>query len=144
SDDLLLSRPVLQSILDSQIELILRFRLDETITFVGKAFCEYVGKSRKELRGAKLSEHLSEKEARTLLSAVKALSSERRIHTAEVQIKDDEQNLDVWYEWVVQAVFDDDGTEIVEFQCTGTDITERKKAEKSLSSRLNELRILRR
>jgi PAS domain S-box-containing protein len=135
-----------RAVVESQTELIGRWRPDGTLTFVNEAYCRYHGKSREELIGHKWTMHVAEEDqARvkayaehlvTSLSPANAtVMDEHRRVTADGRIR--------WQQWTDQALFDEQG-HLVEFQSVGHDITERKRAEEALRRRNRELALLNR
>jgi PAS domain S-box-containing protein len=114
-------------VVDSQSELICRWRPDGTLTFVNEAYCRYFDKTLEELIGHSFMPLIPE-EDHTGITAHFALlrkdnpvdSYEHRVIAPNGQIR--------WQRWTNHAVFNGQG-EIVEFQSVGNDVTERRQAE---------------
>jgi PAS domain S-box-containing protein len=123
-----------RAVVESQTELIDRWRPDGTLTFVNEAYCRYYGKPREELIGHKWMMQVAEEDQERVKAYVEHLmtslspanptaTDEHREVMADGRIR--------WQQWSDQALFDEQG-HLVEFQCVGRDITKRKRAEEAL------------
>jgi PAS domain S-box-containing protein len=114
-------------IVDSQSELICRWRPEGTITFVNEAYCRYFDKTREDLIGHSFMPLIPKEDHAGIEAHFASLrkdnpvdSHEHRVIAPNGQIR--------WQRWTNHAVFDEQG-EIVEFQSVGNDVTERRQAE---------------
>jgi PAS domain S-box-containing protein len=138
AEDLLkLSEQRYRQMVDEQSELICRYRLDGTYTFVNQAHCRFFGKQESELVGSIWAPQVHpddvervEREVKQIGHACPKLTITSRIFDAEGQIRS--------LEFVNQAIFDADG-KLVEIQAVGRDITERMELEAALQR--GELRL---
>jgi len=120
-----------QSIVEDQTELIIRFNTDGIRTFANQAFCRFVGKSSDDLMGASLYDDVPREEWEYLKAHFVSLTQENnRSEYINQVIRPDGECRSI--QWVDRAIFDDQG-QVVEFQCVGRDITERKEIDKMKS-----------
>ncbi len=129
-----------RAVVEDQTDMISRFLPDGTLTFVNDAYCRCYGKTRDELIGQNLLRLLPEdchekvqQKIAALSRACPALTSDQRLVTAEGEVR--------WQQWTDRMIFDSQGN-FVEFQATGRDITEQKKAEQALRQSEAENRAL--
>jgi PAS domain S-box-containing protein len=119
-----------REVVESQRELVCRYLLDTTLTFVNEAFCRFFGKSRRELIGHPLLELIQPEEHADVLDRIRGMIRHR--HTVTVECKMiSAGGAEQWQQWVIYPAFNEAGR-VVEFQSIARDITERRKAEDSL------------
>ena len=122
-----------RTLVESQVELVCRWLLDSTLTFVNEAYCKFHGKTREELLGMKwpiLPPGTTGPEAEWRSEAV---LKEKRLVTYEREIADCEGRKR-WHQWIDSPIFDEKGN-LVEIQSVGRDITDRVRAESLLRKR---------
>ncbi len=124
-------------VIETQRELICRYRDDGTLTFVNDAYCRYFGKNRKDLIGTKFTELLPEKSRADVLNHIASLIENSRTETYEHEVLLPGSEIR-WQEWVAHRVQSTNGQGI-ELQGIGRDITEKRRAEEGL--RLSESRF---
>lgn len=129
-EQIIKSRQMYQSVVDTQTELICRYLPDTTITFVNDAFCRTFGKKRSELIGEKYLKFLAPENHEDEVAALKRLSLTYPSDTREFEVKVADGYIR-WHEWTDVAIFNEAG-ELVEIQGTGRDITERILAEQNM------------
>jgi PAS domain S-box-containing protein len=129
-----------RAVVETQTELLCRFRLDTTLTFVNEAYCRYFGKSREELLGASFLALIPEAARPAAKAHIESLIVNPRLVVDEHEVLAAGGDLR-WQRWTDQAIFDTTGR-LVEFQSTGLDITERKQAEEQLKESEARLRLL--
>ncbi len=119
-----------RGIVDDQTELICRNLPDGTLTFVNDAYCRYFNRSRDELIGHSFMHLIPDEYHQAVKEYFASLGSENSVATHEhpIVMPDGESR---WNQWTNRAILNDDG-QVVEFQGTGRDITERKMAEEAL------------
>ena len=119
-----------RAVVEAQTELISRWLPDFTRSFVNKAYCRYMGKTREELLNKSILSLMPPKERKKFRRQIAHLTRHKPILTHEKPIiMPDGQSR--WQQWNERAIFDDSG-QLVEFQSVGRDITERKKMELDL------------
>ena len=119
-----------RAVVEDQTEMIARFAMDGTITFVNEVYCRMFGKSAEELVGHRWQpivhpNDLLMIEARlaTLSPANPVVDIENRAMVASGEMR--------WMQFVNRAFFDDQGR-LLEIQAVGRDIDRRKRAEQRL------------
>ncbi|MBN2773482.1 MAG: PAS domain S-box protein [Prolixibacteraceae bacterium] len=128
-----------RAIVETQNELICRWKPDGTRTFVNKAYADYYKKTMDELEGVSFVNDLNAESWKKLQQKINKLTASDPVavneHKSEINGKA------VWKEWTDQALFDSKGN-IYEIQSTGRIITERKLAEQKLKESETRYRIL--
>src|SRR5258706_8332682 len=121
-----------RAVVETQTEMITRYRPDTTLTFVNDATCRFDGKAREELLGTSLLADVPEDEAARVpeMIAVLLAQPDPGIVTIQHQARAAAGSLR-WQQWVNRTVLDADG-QVVELQGIGRDITDRKQAEETL------------
>jgi PAS domain S-box-containing protein len=124
------SRRMYQSVVDTQQEMISRYLPDTTLTFVNDAYCRYYGKQRRDMLGHKFLDYTPPELHNQIIELIKNLTPDKPslIHEHYVQLADGSVR---WQEWSEQVLFTETG-EIKELQGVGRDITERVQAEASM------------
>ncbi len=129
-----------RAIVEDQTELIIRYQLDGSLTFVNDAFCRYFGIGRDELLGHHYRPVILPEDQEKVAGIINSMSRENpvvevenRVIAANGQIR--------WTQWVNRMIFDDRG-EFVEVQAVGRDIHDRKLAESALQVTLTRLQNL--
>jgi PAS domain S-box-containing protein len=125
-------------VLETQAELICRFKPDLTLTYVNDAFCRYFGRDRSALTGQSMLDLLPEPARASWRNQVAALLAEPREAGRECRYVRPDGAVRL-QEWVDHPLFDDRGR-VVEFQAVGRDVTDRRRAEEALRAREEQLR----
>lgn len=128
-----------RAVVESQQELICRFRPDCTLTFVNEAYCRCFGRTRDELIGTRFLALMPEEEWEGARRHLASLSPSAPIKSYEHPV--DAGGAVRWQRWTDRAFFDEAGR-IVEYQSVGRDITERKQAEEALRSVNERMRVI--
>jgi PAS domain S-box-containing protein len=118
-----------RAVVEDQTELICRFQLDGTLTFVNEAYCRYVGQRREELIGHSFFPFIPLEDQAEVRRNIASLSLERPVVTYEDRALLPSGEIR-WQQWTNRAIFDEEG-HLVEFQTVGRDITEHKQAEEA-------------
>lgn len=128
--DLRQSESRYRGIVEDQTELICRFLLDGTLTFVNEAFCRYFDRSRSQLVGRSFLAKTSEDSRRLFLETISRLNHTNPVTTLTYQMVLP-GGLTRWQQWTIRAIFDE-FTRPIEFQGVCRDITQQKLAEEAL------------
>lgn len=104
-----------RGIVEDQIDLICRYRLDGRLTFVNRAYADALGRKRTELVGQ-------------AFPYFQELQAENQNYECALHFSDGSSG---WLIWRQRAIKDEDGT-VLEYQAVGHDITLRKEAEAAL------------
>jgi PAS domain S-box-containing protein len=107
-----------RGIVEDQVDLICRYRLDGKLTFVNSAYAQAFGRKRTELVGQPFP----------LFVQGAATGDEPYTFERELTLADNQRR---WFMWTQRAIRDDSGTTL-EYQGVGHDITLRKEAEAAL------------
>jgi len=129
-----------RAVVESQTELICRFVPESTLTFVNEAYCRYFGKGREELVGQSFLPLIPPKDRAAVVRRFAPVTPETPVvdHEHRVVMPSGEVR---WMHWVNRGFFDEQGR-LVEFQASGYDVTERKRAEESLRQSEEKYRTL--
>jgi PAS domain S-box-containing protein len=120
------------SAIDAQTDLVCRFELDTTLTFVNEAYCRFVGRTRESLLGRKFTELLSVTERVPLLQQVATFVAQPRTDLFEHELLRADGSFGV-VQWVAQSIADARG-DVRELQIVGRDITPQKQVERQLEA----------
>ncbi len=124
-------------IVEDQTEMIWRYEPGGKITFVNDACCRYLAKSREELIGRNFLSFIHQSDRGQLENGIAALTRENSVLTAECRMILSGGEVR-WQRWTNRAIFDKKNR-FIEFQATGLDVTDRKKAEADLQKAHAEL-----
>ncbi len=126
-----------REVVESQNEMVCRYRHDTTLTFVNEAYCRFFGKSREELLGKKFIELVPPDSREAVHQMVEALAQSRQRRSTEHEVLLPNGQIG-WHHWEDYPVIEISGG-VEEFQGIGRDITERKITEDAL--RMSEKRM---
>ncbi|MGM0500921.1 MAG: PAS domain S-box protein [Bacillota bacterium] len=129
-EDLRKTKELYNNVINTQQEMICRFKPDTTLTFVNQAYCDYFEQNREDLIGSKYLKLIPEEEHEAVLKKLDEVAAGREPVTYEYQAKSSDGSL-TWQQWTDYPIFSDD-EQLVAFQSIGIDITARKKREKEL------------
>ncbi|AFY70226.1 multi-sensor signal transduction histidine kinase [Thalassoporum mexicanum PCC 7367] len=119
-----------RAIIEGQTELICRFLVDGTLTFVNEAYCRYFHREVEELIGQKFLPLIPAPDMAMVTQNIAALSKDLPVIIHEHRVVDFYGGIR-WQQWTNRAIFND-RQEIVEYLAVGRDITEQKQAEIAL------------
>lgn len=118
-----------RAVVETQTDLVCRYKPDTTLTFVNQAFCRFFGQTREQLIGRRFITLLPlEAHGKMLHEAALALSSRHPSMWEYAFAMPDESTR--WQHWMNYPIFDGNGRG-VEIQAVGRDITDRKRAEEA-------------
>ncbi|NLI80840.1 MAG: PAS domain S-box protein [Deltaproteobacteria bacterium] len=129
-----------RAIVEDQVELVSRIWADYTYSFVNEAYCHRFGKTREQLLGSSLWDHVPRKGRQRLKRHYLSLTKENPVAVIEHRVVMPNGEV-VWQQWTDRAIFDDGGR-LKEIQSVGRDITREKLAEKALQESERQLRYL--
>ncbi|HVT89160.1 MAG TPA: MASE1 domain-containing protein [Tepidisphaeraceae bacterium] len=139
ASDLRNSERLYREVVETQQELVCRYRPDTTLIFVNDAYCRYFKKPREELIGRKYIELIPEAVRQWTLDHVQAIIRDRTVRPVDHEVIRPDGTIG-WQQWVDYVVSDGDGCNTCELQGIGHDITELKRAEQSLRESESRLR----
>ena len=119
-----------RAVVESQAELVCRFRLDGTILFANGAYARSVGVTAEAMAGRDFWSFIPQDEH----EAVRALLGRLTREAPEVRIENrfGTAEGERWMLWTNRALAFDAAGRVLEAQATGVDITERRRAEEAL------------
>ena len=119
-----------RAVVESQAELVCRFRLDGTILFANGAYARSVGVTAEAMAGRDFWSFIPQDEH----EAVRALLGRLTREAPEVRIENrfGTAEGERWMLWTNRALAFDAAGRVLEVQATGVDITERRRAEEAL------------
>lgn len=126
-----------RSIVETQTELICRYRPDTTLTFVNEAYCRYFGRTRQQLLGKSFFTLLPESARPAALEHVNRLLGTRLPVLTEHEVVRPDGTLS-WQQWLDYLIVGPDN-EIVEVQAVGRDSTDFRSTRLRLEQQQQEL-----
>ncbi|MCA9232479.1 MAG: response regulator [Planctomycetales bacterium] len=136
------SEQLYRSVVEDLTDLISRCRPDGTRIFVNDAYCHYHGKSREELLGTAIWEHIPPRDRKKIRESFAKLTPHNPVNIYEHRVLRPDGKLAL-NEWLDRAIFDDAGV-LHEIQSIGRDVTEQREAEARLreAQRLESIAVL--
>lgn len=119
-----------RALVESQIDLISRYRPDTTLTFVNDAFCRFYGSTREELIGRSFLLWVAPEFREGVLEETRESAKEARTTIGEY-LNFTQDGQPCWIHWIIRGIPDEHGR-VVEFQAVGRDITPIKNVEEAL------------
>ena len=126
-----------RNVVETQSEMICRFRPDTTLTFVNDAYCRHFERSRDELVGTKFIELIPDSARGAFLRYLELLMSNPRTQTYEHEVLRPDGSIG-WQQWYDHAILDSNG-QLLEMQGVGRDITNLRRAELEARERREEV-----
>ncbi len=115
-----------RALVENQVELVIRWLPDTTLTYVNPAFCRFFGQTENELLGQKFLTLLPESYHKKIEKQIELILRESQPVYSEFQsIASD--GTPTWHRWSDTPILDDRG-QVVEIQSVGMDITQLKNA----------------
>lgn len=115
-----------RALVENQVELVMRWLPDTTLTYVNPAYCRFFEKSEDQLIGQKFLNQVPEIYHKYLARQIAAvLEKPQTVYTEFQSIAADGRP--AWHRWSDTPIVGQDG-KVVEFQSVGMDITELKQA----------------
>ncbi|HEY3425250.1 MAG TPA: PAS domain S-box protein, partial [Negativicutes bacterium] len=119
-----------RGVVEDQVDLIRRFQPDGTLILVNGAFCRCFGKTTEELLGQNVLTLILPEDRELFRQQISSLTPDCPVAVVERRfIRPDGEVR--WQQWVNRAIFGE-GSQIVEFQSVGRDITVQKQVEQQL------------
>ena len=115
-----------RTIVEDQPEMVCRFRPDGTMTFANDSYCGFFGVAKDRLDGSSYAPVVVPEDRAGVQGRLAALSPTNRVVVIENRVTRGDGAVR-WTQWTNHALYDETDT-IVEFQATGRDITEQRRA----------------
>ena len=119
-----------RALVESQLDLISRYRPDTTLTFVNDAFCRFYGRTRDELLGRSFLLWVAPEFREGVLEETRESAKVARTTIGEY-LNYTQDGKPCWIHWIIRGIPDERGR-VVEFQAVGRDITPIKNVEEAL------------
>ncbi len=119
-----------RAVVQDQTELVCRYRVDGTPTFVNDAYCRFWGETAENLMKQNFQDRLPDQHREMSRARRESVSSGNIVRTYEEQVESSDRELR-WLQWTERPILDDRGRPS-EFQAVGRDITDLKLAERIL------------
>ena len=132
--DLRQSEARYRSVVEDQVEQIIRITPDGILTFVNDSFCRHVGEHRDALLGTRYFDRFSPEDQGSIRQALARLTPESPVATSERRIVFPDGSVH-WEEWTDRLIPGPDGSPL-EYQSVGLDITARKHLEEQVQQAL--------
>jgi PAS domain S-box-containing protein len=129
-----------RSVVETQTELVVRYKKDTTLTFVNDAYCRYFDKTREEFIGARVLNLIPRDSRDAVESHIESLFQNPREEIFEHKVLLSGGGVG-WLHWVSKPILGEDG-QIIEFQGVGRDITEQRRAEDELKQSEERWRLI--
>ncbi|HWQ64768.1 MAG TPA: PAS domain S-box protein [Methanospirillum sp.] len=129
-EKLLHSEERYRKVVETQAELICRFKPDGSHLFVSDAYARFFGKSIDEMLSSRFTPEMTQKERQIMATHLSLLNRETPSATIEQQVLCHDGTIR-WVQWNDTAIFGEDGT-VFEYQSVGRDITNLKLLEENL------------
>ncbi len=128
----------LRTVIEDQLEFVVRWLPGGIRTFVNESYCQYSNKTAAELIGRSFLPDLPKEDAQEFEAEISKLSPENPVTLMEHKFLRHDGVL-AWTQWTDRAIFDHDGT-VIEYQSVGRDITRQKLAEEERRQLREQLR----
>lgn len=130
AEELRLSEERYRDVVESQTELVCRYKVDTTLTFANEAYCRFFGKRREDLIGRRFLTLIPEESHPAVLMAVREMVEAKQRITQEHQVLRPDGSIG-WMQWDDYPIFSEQG-ELQELQGIGRDITDRWRVQEAL------------
>ncbi|MEN1679011.1 MAG: GAF domain-containing protein [Planctomycetota bacterium] len=129
-----------RAIVEDQTDLIVRWRPDGVQTFVNDSVCRLLDRPADDILGANVFDGIHPDDVQQVRDKLASLTPERPFAADEHRAMRPDGTL-LWMQWIDRAMFDEQGR-AVEYQSIGRDITELRRAQEALRSKLEFERLV--
>jgi PAS domain S-box-containing protein len=132
-----------RAVVSTQSELICRWKMDGTFSFVNEAFCKFIGQEEEALIGRHFSPPIYHEDLEiynNIIKEVTNLTPDNPSKTVTVRMLTTYGDIR-WLHWHIQGVFDNQDN-IIEYQTVGHDLTDLKETQEKLAQAHSQLRQL--
>jgi PAS domain S-box-containing protein len=130
-----------KSVIDDQLEFIVRWEGNGVRTFVNAAYCRYCNASDDKLKGSSFMSTIVEEDRAVLKRKLATVSVKNPVVTHEHRVVTPDGRT-VWERWTHRGLFNPQG-ELLEFQSVGFDVTERRKRENHAQELADAIELMR-
>ena len=125
---LLESKKRYQSVVDDQLEFIVRWRSDGKPIFENESYRRHCKSTQQELDGSSFLSSIVEEDRDSLIQKLEGVTAEFPVVTHEHRIVVPDGRV-IWEHWTHRALFNRDG-QFVEYQSVGSEVTDRRRRDK--------------
>ncbi len=130
-----------RAVIEYQTELICRFDIDGTLTYVNEVYARYFGKSPEQLKGSSFLDLVIPEDRQAVREHLKDLIAKKKaVGTLAYRMAGAGGTVH-WLQWIDRPIIDAKG-KAREFQSVGRDVTEQMLIEQALAQERNLLRTL--
>ncbi|WP_341402644.1 PAS domain-containing sensor histidine kinase [Luteolibacter soli] len=119
-----------REVVESQTEMVCRYREDTTLTFVNEAYCRFFGKDRSELLGTRFLSLIPTEGHADVMATIDRMIAGKRSVSLEHEVLRPDGSVG-WMQWDDYPIYGQHG-ELLELQGIGKDVTERHRAMEEL------------
>jgi PAS domain S-box-containing protein len=119
-----------REVVESQTEMVCRYREDTTLTFVNEAYCRFFGKDRSELLGTRFLTLIPAESHPAVMATIDRMLDGKQSISLEHEVLRQDGSVG-WMQWDDYPIYGQHG-ELLELQGIGRDITERHRAMEAL------------
>jgi two-component system, cell cycle sensor histidine kinase and response regulator CckA len=130
-ESLKVSEKQYRALVESQIDLVSRYRADTTLTFVNDAYCRFFGKKREELIGQSFMFMVAPEFREVVANETKALAADPDSLVIGEYLNYTQEGDERWIQWVVHSITDENDN-VLELQAVGRDVTQLKQTQEAL------------
>lgn len=134
------SEEFLQTVIEYQPEMLVRWQPDGTRTFVNNAYCQTFNQKREDLIGTSFMPLVAKEYREAILEKIRSITYSNPV-SIDVHESISITGEKFWQEWIDRGIFDKNGN-LLEIQSTGRDITKRKQAEQAVQESEARLRVI--
>ncbi|MBN2369851.1 MAG: PAS domain S-box protein [Vicinamibacteria bacterium] len=120
-----------RALIESQIDLVSRYRSDTILTFVNDAYCKFYGKTREELIGQSFMFMVAPEFRDIVAKETENLAKDPASLVVGEYLNYNQAGKECWIQWIVHSITDENGR-VLELQAVGRDITHLKQTEEAL------------
>lgn len=135
-----LSDELYRSVVNTQQEMVCRYKPDTTLTFVNDAYARKMGKTIQDLVGSKFLDLIPAREHKSVFKHLRNVAAGKKPLPLEHMVKNEDGEV-FWHQWTDIPIYDEQGN-LVEFQGVGLDISSRVRVEKSFRESEEKFRAL--
>ena len=119
-----------RAIVEEHSDLVCRFLLDTTLTFINDACCEYFARQREDVLGHSFLAFIPKAFHQNILTQIQNVVLSPTVAVYDYPVIDAHKEIR-WIQWKNRPIIDDEGR-IIEFQVVGRDLTEQRQAKEAL------------
>jgi two-component system cell cycle sensor histidine kinase/response regulator CckA len=120
-----------RALVESQIDLVSRYRSDTLLTYVNDAYCKFFGRTREELIGQSFMFMIAPEYRQVVAKETEKLAKDPTSLVVGEYLNYNHEGKECWIQWIVHSITDENGL-VLELQAVGRDVTQIKQTEEAL------------